>query len=82
MGVSFTIAAGLDSAVILRSESRGTHDNILVSQIRESPKLEGQVPVFITPQNRVVPFSSLPTTHRNTVKIFDPASTLERLRSS
>jgi hypothetical protein len=33
MGLSFTIAAGLASAVILRSESRGTHDHILLSQI-------------------------------------------------
>jgi hypothetical protein len=31
----------LDSAVILRSESRGTHDHILLSQIRDSPNLEG-----------------------------------------
>jgi hypothetical protein len=35
----------LASAVILRSESRGTHYHILVSQIRDSPNLEGQVPV-------------------------------------
>jgi hypothetical protein len=32
------------SAVILRSESRRTHDHILLSQIRDSPNLEGQVP--------------------------------------
>jgi hypothetical protein len=31
-------------AVILRSESRGTHDNILLPQIRDSPNLEDQVP--------------------------------------
>jgi hypothetical protein len=37
----------LASAVILRSESRRTHDHILLSQIRDSPNLEGQVPVFI-----------------------------------
>jgi hypothetical protein len=43
----------LASAVILRSESRGTHDRILLSQIRDSPNLEGQVPVFISPRNRV-----------------------------
>jgi hypothetical protein len=43
---------GLASAVILRVESRGTHD-ILLSQIRDSPKLKGQVPVFISPRNRV-----------------------------
>jgi hypothetical protein len=36
MGLSFTIAAGLASAVILGSESRGTHDHVLLSQIRDS----------------------------------------------
>jgi hypothetical protein len=44
---------GLASAVILRSESRGTHDHILLSKIRDSSNLEGQVPVFISPKNRV-----------------------------
>jgi hypothetical protein len=44
---------GLASAVILRSESRGTHDDILLSQIRDCPNLEDQVPVFIYPGNRV-----------------------------
>jgi hypothetical protein len=43
----------LDSAVILGSESRGTHDHILLSQIRDSTNLEGQVPAFISPRNRV-----------------------------
>jgi hypothetical protein len=43
----------LASAVILGSESRGTHDHILLSQIWDSPNLEGQVPVFISPRNRV-----------------------------
>jgi hypothetical protein len=33
---------------ILRSESR-----ILLSQIRDSPNLEGQVPIFISPRNSV-----------------------------
>jgi hypothetical protein len=41
------------SGVILRSESHGTHDNILLFQIRDSPNLEGHVPVFISPRNRV-----------------------------
>jgi hypothetical protein len=40
------------SAVIIRSESCGTHDHILLSQIRDSPNLEGQVPVLIS-RNRV-----------------------------
>jgi hypothetical protein len=53
MGLSFTIAAGLRHAVILRSKSPGTHDHILLSQIRDSPNLEGQATVFITPMNRV-----------------------------
>jgi hypothetical protein len=44
---------GLASAVILRSEYRGTRDHILLSQIRDSPNLEDQVPVFISPRNRV-----------------------------
>jgi hypothetical protein len=43
----------LASSVILRSESRGTHDHILLPQIRDSPNPEGQLPVFITPKNRV-----------------------------
>jgi hypothetical protein len=43
----------LVSAVILRSESHETHDRILLSQIRDSPNLEGQVPVFISPGERV-----------------------------
>jgi hypothetical protein len=43
----------LASAVILGSESRGTRDHILLSRIWDSPNLEGQVPVFISPRNRV-----------------------------
>jgi hypothetical protein len=46
----------LASAFILRSEFHGTHDYILVSQIRDSPNLEGQVPVFISLTNRVARF--------------------------
>jgi hypothetical protein len=38
---------------ILRSDSRGTRDHILLSQIRDSPNLLGQVPVFISLQKRV-----------------------------
>jgi hypothetical protein len=53
MGLSFTITAVLASALILKSESRGAHDQILLSQIRDSPILEDQVPVFISPRNRV-----------------------------
>jgi hypothetical protein len=43
----------LASAVDLRSGSRRTHDHISLSQIRDSPNLEGQVPVFIFPRNRL-----------------------------
>jgi hypothetical protein len=43
----------LVSAYILRSESRENCDQILLSHIRDCPNLEGQVPVFITPGERV-----------------------------
>jgi hypothetical protein len=43
----------LASAVILKSLSRGTHDDILLAQIRDSPNLKDHVPVFISPRNRV-----------------------------
>jgi hypothetical protein len=78
----------LASTVILLSESRGIHDHILLSHIRDSTNLEGQVPVFICPRNRVarlytprhwVPFSSPPTTCRTTVEVFDPASIWDQL---
>jgi hypothetical protein len=73
----------LVSAVIFASESRGSHDHILLTQIRDSPNLEGQVPVFISPMSRVArlypqalgSFSLPPTTHRVTVEVFEPAST-------
>jgi hypothetical protein len=53
-GMSFTIAPGLTSTVILGSKSCRIHDHILLSQIRHSPNLEGQVAVFVSPRNRVV----------------------------
>jgi hypothetical protein len=43
----------LASAFIIRSESRGTHGLVLLSQIRDSLNLEGPVPVFISTSNRV-----------------------------
>jgi hypothetical protein len=43
----------LASAVILRSDSRGTLDHILLSKIRVSPNLEGQTPLFLSPRNNV-----------------------------
>jgi hypothetical protein len=42
----------LAGLVTVGSESLGTHDHILMSQIRDSPNLEGQVPVFI-PRRKV-----------------------------
>jgi hypothetical protein len=50
------VLLGFASVVILRSESLGTHDHILLSQIRDSPNLEDQVPVFISPRKRVAQF--------------------------
>jgi hypothetical protein len=43
----------LASAGILGFESSVTRDHNLLSQIRDSWNLEGQVPVFISPRNRV-----------------------------
>jgi hypothetical protein len=43
----------LASAVIFGSESRGTHDRILLSQIRDFPNTDGKVPEFIATRNRV-----------------------------
>jgi hypothetical protein len=43
----------LASAIILRSESCGTHDHILLSQIQDSNNLDGQVPIFISLRHRV-----------------------------
>jgi hypothetical protein len=52
-GLSFTLLSVLASAVILGSESRGTHLHILLSLILDSSNLEGQIHVFISPRNRV-----------------------------
>jgi hypothetical protein len=48
------------SSVILRSESHGTHDHIFLSQIRDSPNLQGQIPVCI-PQEHGGPVIPLGT---------------------
>jgi hypothetical protein len=53
MGLSFTVAAGSRHAIILRPESRGTRSRIVLSQIRDSPNLEGQVPLFLSHRKRV-----------------------------
>jgi hypothetical protein len=52
-GLSFTVAAGPRQRSFLWSETRRAHDHILLSQIRDSPNMEGQVPIFISPRNRV-----------------------------
>jgi hypothetical protein len=46
----------LARAVILGSESHGMHDYILMSEISDYPNLEGQVPLFISPRNKVAQF--------------------------
>jgi hypothetical protein len=43
-------------AIIFGSESRGTNDHILLFQIQDFPNLECQVPVFISPRNRMAQF--------------------------
>jgi hypothetical protein len=51
-GLSFIIVAGLRQRSHSRARVQRTHDHILLSPIRDS-NLEGQVPVFIFPRNRV-----------------------------
>jgi hypothetical protein len=48
-GILLPFTFYLASAVILTSESRRTHDHILLSQIRDYRNLEDQVPAFISP---------------------------------
>jgi hypothetical protein len=69
---------GLTSTVILGCGSRGTHDQILLSQIGHSPYLEGQVPIFISLRHWVT-FTSPPTTRRDTVEVVEPASSVGNL---
>jgi hypothetical protein len=47
---------GLASAIPLGSAFRGSHVQILFPQVWDSCDLEGQVPVFISPENRVDQF--------------------------
>jgi hypothetical protein len=73
----------LASAVILRFESRGTHDYTLLSQIRVSARWRATSPYLCPPRTgwpgyiprHWVPFSSPPTTRRVTAEVFDPATT-------
>jgi hypothetical protein len=65
------------SAVILSSESHGTHNHILLSQIRYSPNLEARYPDLYPPgtgwpsynHRHWVPFPSPFTTRRDTVEV-------------
>jgi hypothetical protein len=52
-GLLFTITAGPRQRSHSQVRVRGSHDQILLSQIRDSPNLKRQVPIFITPKNRV-----------------------------
>jgi hypothetical protein len=53
MGRSFTLLLPLASAVILRSEFRGTCDHILLSQIQDSPQPVGPGPCIYEPSDRM-----------------------------
>jgi hypothetical protein len=53
MGLSFTTAAGPRQRSRSQVRVPVSDVHILLSQIRDSPKLEGQVPVFISLRNRV-----------------------------
>jgi hypothetical protein len=75
----------LVSAVILRSETRGTHDHIYCLRFETSPTWRTRPSCLYpagtwwpsyTPRHWV-PFSSPPMTHRATVEVFDPAFTRE-----
>jgi hypothetical protein len=50
---SFQFLPGIASAAFLRSESHGIHEHGLLSIFWDSPNMEGQVPVVISPRNRV-----------------------------
>jgi hypothetical protein len=76
----------LASAVLLRSESRGTRDHILLSQFLTLPQPGRPGPcIYISPgtgwprytTRHWVPFPSPLTTHRATLEVFYPASTQE-----
>jgi hypothetical protein len=53
MDLSFTIAAGTRQRSHSQVRVRGTHNHILLCQVRDSSNPEGQVPVFISPRIRV-----------------------------
>jgi hypothetical protein len=49
----FQFFLGIASAAVLSSESYGAHKHILLSLFLRLPNLDGQVPVFISPRNKV-----------------------------
>jgi hypothetical protein len=51
---TFQFLPGIASAAFLRSESHWTNEHSLLSLFLDSPNQKGQVPVFISPRNRVV----------------------------
>jgi hypothetical protein len=69
-GLLFTNLLVLARAIILGSDSHGAYDYILLSQIRDSPNLESQIPLFNIPgtgwpvilEGTGFPFLSPPTT--------------------
>jgi hypothetical protein len=81
-GLSFTIAGGLASTVILVYKSCGTHNQSLLPQIQYSSNLTGQVPYLYHPgtvwpsynPRHWVPFSLPPMTCSATVEVFEFAS--------
>jgi hypothetical protein len=70
----------LASVVILRSESSGTHNHILLPQIRDSPNLKAWSSYLYPPgtgwpnytPRHWVPLQSPPATHRATMEEFEP----------
>jgi hypothetical protein len=73
----------LASVVMNVSESRGTHDHILLSQIETPPTWRARSPYLYPPENwwpnynprHSVPLAPPPTTRRAAVEVFEPAST-------
>jgi hypothetical protein len=56
---------GFARAVTLVSNYRRAHDHISLSQVQDSHNLEGQIPVFISPRNKLAQLS-----HRKLYSIF------------
>jgi hypothetical protein len=65
----------LGSALTLRSESCGTHDKILLSQIRDSTNLGARSTYLNTPPHELGSLFVASYDLRATVEAFDPAST-------